>query len=215
MQKKTVRKKLGRPEGAGGGIETRRKIIIAAVDCFAERGYANSNNQDIAKAAGITSGALYHYFESKAALYREALQLIVTTLVGTYRAACDQNPDRTSIDQLCIGLREVMVLSRSWPGALRFAAASFSEIQRNSELDWLNEMDARLFYDFFYDLVERAKLRGELAPGANVESVVKVLIVCNMGISSLAEQGEDIFLEAVTTFEQLIAGSLMKRPHLA
>ncbi|RKQ94847.1 TetR family transcriptional regulator [Mycolicibacterium mucogenicum 261Sha1.1M5] len=40
-------------------------VIRAAVELFAERGYANTSVQDIVDAAGVTKGAMYHYFESK------------------------------------------------------------------------------------------------------------------------------------------------------
>ncbi|MBP6684087.1 MAG: TetR/AcrR family transcriptional regulator [Leucobacter sp.] len=40
-------------------------VIRAAVELFALRGYANTSVQDIVNAAGVTKGAMYHYFESK------------------------------------------------------------------------------------------------------------------------------------------------------
>ena len=66
-------RKRGRPEGAGVAAVTRNNIMRAAVYCFAQSGYAQTSNHDIAQAAGITSGSLYHHFDSKAAIYQEAL----------------------------------------------------------------------------------------------------------------------------------------------
>lgn len=40
-------------------------VIRAAVELFAKRGYANTSVQHIVEAAGVTKGAMYHYFESK------------------------------------------------------------------------------------------------------------------------------------------------------
>ncbi|MCR2813175.1 TetR/AcrR family transcriptional regulator [Microbacterium sp. zg.Y1090] len=40
-------------------------VTRAAVDLFAQRGYANTSVQQIVEAAGVTKGAMYHYFESK------------------------------------------------------------------------------------------------------------------------------------------------------
>jgi AcrR family transcriptional regulator len=40
-------------------------VTRAAVDLFAEQGYANTSVQQIVEAAGVTKGAMYHYFESK------------------------------------------------------------------------------------------------------------------------------------------------------
>lgn len=40
-------------------------VTRAAVELFATRGYANTSVQQIVEAAGVTKGAMYHYFESK------------------------------------------------------------------------------------------------------------------------------------------------------
>lgn len=53
--------------------ETRARILTAAQDAFAERGYASVGIRDIAKRAGIASSLLMRYFGSKAALFEEAL----------------------------------------------------------------------------------------------------------------------------------------------
>ncbi|WP_127794431.1 TetR/AcrR family transcriptional regulator [Agromyces sp. LHK192] len=41
------------------------EVTRAAVDLFASQGYANTSVQQIVEAAGVTKGAMYHYFESK------------------------------------------------------------------------------------------------------------------------------------------------------
>jgi AcrR family transcriptional regulator len=42
----------------------------AALRVFAQKGYSRATNRDIARAAGITTGLIYHYFESKEALLK-------------------------------------------------------------------------------------------------------------------------------------------------
>src|SRR6266851_6449324 len=49
----------------------RQQILDAAVDCFATRGFHATSMQDIFKAAGLSAGAVYRYFPSKAALIRD------------------------------------------------------------------------------------------------------------------------------------------------
>ncbi len=48
---------------------TRRRLIEAARRLFAERGYSTTSIQEIADAAGYTTGALYSNFPSKANLF--------------------------------------------------------------------------------------------------------------------------------------------------
>ena len=52
-------------------VEDRREQILdAALRAFAQQGFARTTNKDIAREAGITPGLIYHYFESKEALFR-------------------------------------------------------------------------------------------------------------------------------------------------
>jgi AcrR family transcriptional regulator len=61
-------RRRGRPP-ATDSADTKRAILDAARRLFAERGYGAVTNKDVATAAGITTGALYHYVESKLDLY--------------------------------------------------------------------------------------------------------------------------------------------------
>ena len=40
-------------------------VLQAALDLFATQGYATTSVQQIVEAAGVTKGAMYHYFQSK------------------------------------------------------------------------------------------------------------------------------------------------------
>ncbi|KQM81347.1 TetR/AcrR family transcriptional regulator [Agromyces sp. Leaf222] len=40
-------------------------VMRAAVELFAANGYANTSVQQVVEAAGVTKGAMYHYFQSK------------------------------------------------------------------------------------------------------------------------------------------------------
>ncbi len=62
------------------GKATRRKILLTAKRLFVERGYFNTSMRDIANAAHVSTGAVYHHFESKeeiaGLIYRETLEII-------------------------------------------------------------------------------------------------------------------------------------------
>lgn len=52
---------------------SRRKLLDAALGHFARRPYDEVAATDITESAGVASGLLFHHFESKRGIYREAL----------------------------------------------------------------------------------------------------------------------------------------------
>ncbi|MER6570309.1 ScbR family autoregulator-binding transcription factor [Streptomyces sp. NPDC001093] len=55
-------------------VRTRRAVIQAAAEVFAERGYAAATIAEILDRAGVTKGALYFHFDSKEALARGVIE---------------------------------------------------------------------------------------------------------------------------------------------
>ena len=56
-------------------VEDRREQILdAAMRAFARKGFTRTTNKDIAQEAGITAGLIYHYFESKEAVFRSIVE---------------------------------------------------------------------------------------------------------------------------------------------
>jgi AcrR family transcriptional regulator len=50
------------------------ELLDAALAVFAERGYRNTRIDDVAEAAGVTKGAVYHYFDTKQELLLRAIE---------------------------------------------------------------------------------------------------------------------------------------------
>ncbi len=69
---------------------TRGALIAAARQLFAERGYAAVGTPEVAAAAGVTRGALYHQFADKADLFLAVYELVeqeITERIGELVAA--------------------------------------------------------------------------------------------------------------------------------
>ena len=63
----------------------REELLSIAAGLFAERGLRATTVRDIADAAGILSGSLYHHFKSKEAIVDEILRGFLDSLFGEYR----------------------------------------------------------------------------------------------------------------------------------
>jgi AcrR family transcriptional regulator len=55
------------------GEQSRRELVSVAIDCFSLYGYQGTSIDRIARAAGVTKGALYYHFKDKEALLFGAL----------------------------------------------------------------------------------------------------------------------------------------------
>ena len=68
-------------------VRTRQKVLDAARQLFAERGYEPATIRDIAKGAGMSTGAVFANFQDKAELFEAVLATDMVQLAETMKAA--------------------------------------------------------------------------------------------------------------------------------
>jgi len=74
--------------------QTRRDILAGALTVFAARGYAATRVADVADELGVTRGAVYGHFPSKAELFLEVVRLSQDPIYALLEAAEDETtPD--------------------------------------------------------------------------------------------------------------------------
>jgi AcrR family transcriptional regulator len=77
---------------------TRRAVLAAARTLFGRNGYAHTSVDEIAEAARVTKGAVYHHFAGKEALFRAVYAEVEADAQARALAAGD--PQEPAIDQL-------------------------------------------------------------------------------------------------------------------
>ncbi|MFJ3779599.1 TetR family transcriptional regulator [Streptomyces sp. NPDC090075] len=85
-------RRRGRPprtESAG----TRDRILVAAREEFAERGYEKTSVRAIAKAAGVDSALVHHYFGTKDQIFEAAISVAFAPALNAPAAIADGPPD--------------------------------------------------------------------------------------------------------------------------
>lgn len=76
---------------------TREKIVGAAKLLFAERGYEGATIRDIAKAAGMSTGAVFASFTDKSDLFTEIAETEQAELNAAMRAAAGDLTGRAAV----------------------------------------------------------------------------------------------------------------------
>lgn len=69
---------VGRAEAA---LSIREQILLAALECFVEKGYHGTSVRDIADRSQISVPGLYHHFESKMALLEKLMDETMDDLI--------------------------------------------------------------------------------------------------------------------------------------
>jgi AcrR family transcriptional regulator len=118
---------------------TQAALISAARRLWGERGYAEVGTPEIAEAAGVTRGAMYHQYADKAALFRAVIDAVETEAMERLSAA-------------------VLAAEPASPAAaLRIAADAWLQIATEPEIRRLVLLDAPavLGWEAFRELNQR------------------------------------------------------------
>src|SRR6185295_1134297 len=62
------------------------KLLQAAVECLTDRGYAATSAVEVQQRAGVSRGALQHYWPSRAALVVDAVKALFDSMATKLRA---------------------------------------------------------------------------------------------------------------------------------
>jgi AcrR family transcriptional regulator len=198
---------MGRIAGVTAA-ETRERLLRAAADVFAERGYDGTRVADIAAAAGVSNGALYAHFGSKADLLVAALRTHGRHLLGQLFAA---DPDRPVVDLL-------LTVGRSLPrcrDALiveALVAARRDEDVAGPMREYVGERA-----DWLADLVDLAQSRGELDEATSPRALAHFCLLLAMGSAlvtpDLHEVGEDEWAALLARVAGALAGAGAEKAH--
>ena len=80
---------------------TRRAVLAAARSSFGRKGYTQTSIDEIAAAARVTKGAVYHHFAGKKALFRAVYSEVEAEAQARTAGAVD--PEGSPIDQIVAG----------------------------------------------------------------------------------------------------------------
>jgi AcrR family transcriptional regulator len=194
---------VGRIAGASGA-QTRQRLLRAAADVFARRGYDGTRVADIAAEAGLSNSALYAYFASKAELLVGALRTHGRRPLADMVAA---DPERSIVD---LFMRTGASL-RERPDADRYLVIeALIAARRDPEVGASMTGYVRERAEWMTGLVEQAQLRGELDPAVSARAVVHLATSLAIGSTLLTPDLHDVDDEEWTALLTRVVTSIAR-----
>jgi AcrR family transcriptional regulator len=152
---------------------TRREELLAiAGRLFAERGFRNTTVRDIADAAGILSGSLYHHFDSKESMVDELLDSFQQQLFAEYDEILAS--DRTPREKLDAVVRASFAAIDRHHSEVAIFQNDASFLVGFERFGYLAERNDR-FHKLWTGLLREAVDAGELRADLDVELVYRFL----------------------------------------
>lgn len=200
---------LGRPVGASGE-QTRRRILTAAMRCVAEVGYAQASIREIARAAEMTSGSLYHYFANKSELLTATGEEIEDIVLPRLRTAVAQYDD--VLDRLDAVLDESKRLISDYPYMAGFLRAVRVESAIQSRRGSPTYPGSKALRDVISAIVEDARARAVLSADIDAAAAVEAICALTRGLSQQAASlPPEAYDATLTSAKRMIRGALFVR----
>lgn len=140
------------------------EIVLAALEVFAEKGYAGARLDEIAARAGVSKGALYLYFETKDELFRAVVAEMASPNIEAARAMASSFKGRfADLAPLLLALVAKIASSSSLPAVAKMVigeSRNFPDLARV----WHDQVVSKAI-ELLSGLIEAAQERGEVRPG--------------------------------------------------
>jgi AcrR family transcriptional regulator len=162
-----------------GSLETRRRILEAAEECFALYGYDSTGVAEICKTAEVSKGALYHHFPSKQAIFVEMFE----TWMGGFAEQMKRIPEQAGSvpDALQRMAKMTGLVFQRAAGQLPLFIEFLTKASRDPDTWKVTIAPYKFFRDFFADLIRRGVQEGSLRQ-VDPELTARILVSFGAGL---------------------------------
>lgn len=163
--------------------DKQRRILNAALSEFAAKGYRQASTDDIVAKAGISKGALFHYFGTKEKLYLYLLDWMSKTLQQEVFAKVDWK-QADLFARLLQGSKAKLQVLLAYPQLWRFYESFLAE-RPDAARAWIAERSlaaAPTARQFLLEGIDRTRFRA----GLDLEKMVDVVVWTFQGFGEAA-----------------------------
>ncbi|HEU5473472.1 MAG TPA: TetR/AcrR family transcriptional regulator [Actinophytocola sp.] len=188
--------------------ERRTELLTLAARMFAERGYRATTVRDIADAAGILSGSLYHHFDSKESIVDEIMTTFQEELFGRYEeiVAAGKGP-RETLEAVVVASFEAIDAHPAEVAIYQNEAKHLAQFDRFAYLDQRNRQFHKLWAGILTDGVRAGVFRPDLDVDLVFRFIRDTVWVAvhwyrpggNLSVHEIAKQYLGILLDGIAT----------------
>lgn len=150
----------------------REELLELAATMFAQRGLRATTVRDIADAAGILSGSLYHHFASKEEMVDEVLRTFLDWLFERYQRIIDTEPNPLArLQGLFMASFDAIERHHAEVVIYQDEAKRLSGQPRFSYIDELNVRQRKMWVDVLTEGIEQ----GYFQPDIDVDLVYRFI----------------------------------------
>ncbi|WP_256895473.1 MULTISPECIES: TetR/AcrR family transcriptional regulator [unclassified Rhodococcus (in: high G+C Gram-positive bacteria)] len=153
-------------------VGRRDELLELAATLFAERGMRATTVRDIADAAGILSGSLYHHFDSKESMVDEILRGFLDELFDSYhKIVAEGLGPRETLEGLVVASFDAIDRSHS---AVAIYQDEAKHLVGTERFEYITERNSE-FRELWNGVVERGIADGSFRPDVDVELVYRFM----------------------------------------
>ena len=176
-------------EAGAASDDTRARLLRAAADVFAERGYGGAGVAEIARRAGLTTGAIYSQFADKAGLLLEAIDAVSTHEVRAVLQGTRPRRDRATDILATVGSHLVESVDDSGQSLLLEA---FVAARRDPDLAAMLRQRIGDQDRWLAKLVDEAKADGTVDPVLDTDAIVTLCHSIALGFLLFRSIGREL-----------------------
>ncbi|MEE2031497.1 TetR/AcrR family transcriptional regulator [Rhodococcus chondri] len=159
-------------DDSAGKSGRRAELLGIAAELFASRGVRATTVRDIADAAGILSGSLYHHFDSKESMVDEILHGFLDDLFDRYRKIVASGLDsRATLEALVTASYESIDRSHA---AVAIYQDEAKHLDGSGRFSYIGELNIE-FRQLWVGVIERGVGDGSFRPDIDVELAFRFL----------------------------------------
>lgn len=161
--------------------EKQNRILNAAINEFAEKGYENASTNEIVKEAGISKGLLFHYFKNKKQLFLFLYDYCIDVSMTEFYKKIDLKERDFFVRLRQIHLIKAELLNK-YPKMLKFIEVANMEKSSDIEndLNAINKEELESASKRVFDGIDLSKFRD----GIDIEKAINVVIWSFQGFNA-------------------------------